>query len=67
VLRTAASTLGIVMLGAGLIGYFVAPLRHCERAVMLGGSLLLIFPGVASDVLGVGCLIAVFAAQRRRR
>jgi TRAP transporter 4TM/12TM fusion protein len=67
VLRTAASTLGIVMLGAGLIGYFMAPLRHWERAVMLGGSLLLIFPGVASDVLGVACLIVVFAAQRRRR
>jgi TRAP transporter 4TM/12TM fusion protein len=67
VLRTAASTLGIVMLGAGLIGYFVAPLRHWERAVMLAGSLLLIFPGVLSDVLGVACLLAVFAAQRLRR
>src|SRR5436190_10257335 len=53
VLRTAASTLGIVMLGAGLIGYFVAPLRHWERAVILAGSLLLIFPGVISDILGV--------------
>jgi TRAP-type uncharacterized transport system fused permease subunit len=56
-----------VMLGAGLIGYFVAPLRHWERAVMLAGSLLLIFPGVASDVLGVACLLTVFAAQRLRR
>jgi TRAP-type uncharacterized transport system fused permease subunit len=65
-LRTLASTLGIVMLGAGLIGYFVAPLRPWERALMLGGSLLLIFPGVVSDVLGVGCLIAVYAAQRLR-
>src|SRR6267142_2343103 len=60
VLRTIASTLGIVMLGAGLIGYFVVALRPWERAVMLAGSLLLIFPGVVSDVLGVACLIAVF-------
>ena len=67
VLRTIASTLGIVMLGAGLIGYFVAPLRHWERAVILAGSLLLIFPGVMSDVLGVACLLVTFVSQRLRR
>ena len=66
-LRTAASTLGIVMLGAGLIGYFVAPLRHWQRAVLLAGALLLIFPGVMSDVLGVACLVTVLVVQRLRR
>jgi len=55
-----------VMLGAGLIGYFLAALRHWERAVMLAGSLLLIFPGVTSDIFGVACLLTVFAAQRLR-
>jgi len=67
VLRTAASTLGIVMLGAGLIGYFVAPLRVWERAAMLAGALLLIFPGTLSDLAGVACLVAVYAGQRLRR
>ena len=62
--RTVASTLGIVMLGAGLIGYFVAPLRRWERAVLLAGSLLLIFPGVMSDVLGVACLLTVYGSNR---
>jgi TRAP transporter 4TM/12TM fusion protein len=66
VLRTVAATLGIVMLGAGLIGYFFAPLRHWERALMLAGALLLIFPGALSDALGVACLLAVFTAQRVR-
>ena len=66
-LRTIASTLGIVMLGAGLIGYFVAPLRPWERATILAGSLLLIFPGVVSDVLGVACLLVTFVSQRLRR
>ena len=64
-LRTAAATLGIVMLGAGLIGYFVAPLRPWQRAVMLAGSLLLIFPGAMSAVLGLACLLTIFASQRR--
>jgi TRAP transporter 4TM/12TM fusion protein len=65
-LRTAAATLGIVMLGAGLIGHFMAPLRLWERAAMLGGAPLLIFPGVVSDALGVACLVAVVASQRLR-
>ena len=63
-LRTAATTAGIVMLGAGLIGYFVTPARWWERALLLGGALLLIFPGVWSELLGAACLAATIASQR---
>jgi TRAP-type uncharacterized transport system fused permease subunit len=45
VLRTAAVTLGIAMLGAGLIGYLRGPTRLWERAVLLVGAFLLIFHG----------------------
>jgi TRAP transporter 4TM/12TM fusion protein len=64
VLRTAAATLGIVMLGAGLIGYFRAPTRPFERALLLGGAMLLIFPGVWSDLAGVACFAVVLVTQR---
>lgn len=63
-LRTAAATLGIVMLGAGLIGYLAGPTRWWERGLLLGGACLLIFPGVVSDLLGVACFVAVLASQR---
>jgi TRAP transporter 4TM/12TM fusion protein len=62
--RTAAATLGIVMLGAGLIGYLRSPTRLWERALLLVGAVLLIFPGALSDVLGIGCFAVVFMAQR---
>jgi TRAP-type uncharacterized transport system fused permease subunit len=62
-LRTVAATIGIVMLGAGLIGYFRAPTRQWERGLLLVGAVLLIFPGWMSDVLGMGCLVAVWLAQ----
>jgi TRAP transporter 4TM/12TM fusion protein len=62
-LRTAAATLGIVMLGAGLIGYLRAPTRPWERAVLLLGALLLIFPGALGDAIGVACLAVVWVAQ----
>ena len=63
--RTLSATLGIVMLGAGLIGYFRGPTRLWERAVLLGGALLLIFPGAVSDVIGMACFAGVWLAQRR--
>jgi TRAP transporter 4TM/12TM fusion protein len=67
IVRTAATTLGIVMLGAGLIGYFVGPTRLWERVLLLAGAALLIFPGVVSDLAGVACFVAVYASQRAAR
>ena len=65
--RTAAATLGILMLAAGLIGYLRGPARPWERALLLIGAFLLIFPGAWSDAAGVLCLAVVLTAQRRSR
>ena len=62
--RTVSATLGIVMLGAGLIGQLRRPTRPWERVALLAGALLLIFPGVVSDLLGIGCFAVVWIAQR---
>jgi TRAP-type uncharacterized transport system fused permease subunit len=64
--RTAAATLGILMLGAGVIGYLRAPTRPWERALLLIGAALLIFPGTFVDVLGIASLVVVVIAQRGR-
>ncbi|MGH7348552.1 MAG: TRAP transporter permease, partial [Candidatus Rokuibacteriota bacterium] len=66
VLRTAAATLGIFMLGAGLIGYVRVPALLWERTLLLGGACLLIFPGGLADIVGVACCGAVLLAQRSR-
>jgi TRAP transporter 4TM/12TM fusion protein len=65
--RTMAATVGIVMLGAGLIGYLIAPARWWERGVLLAGAVLLIFPGFWSDALGVAALAGVLVSQRAGR
>jgi TRAP-type uncharacterized transport system fused permease subunit len=54
------------MLAAGIIGYLSAPTSVWERAVLLAGALLLIFPGAWSDAAGIVCFAVVFLAQRRR-
>src|SRR2546430_840063 len=67
VLRTAAATLGLVMLGAGVIGYLRRPTRRWERGLLLVGAVLLIFPRWVSDALGVACFIVVLGSQRPAR
>lgn len=66
-LRTAAASLGILMLGAGIIGYLWGPTRLHERLALLGGSVLLIFPGLWGDLLGALAFVGVTLAQRLRR
>jgi TRAP transporter 4TM/12TM fusion protein len=64
--RTVAATLGIVMLGSGLIGYLRAPLRWWQRGLLLTGAGLLIFPGTLGDLAGIACFVAVLFLQRAR-
>jgi TRAP transporter 4TM/12TM fusion protein len=65
--RVAAATLGIVMLGAGVIGYLLAPVRPWQRVVLLAGAVLLIFPGVVTDLLGVAAAVVVVTSQYSRQ
>ncbi len=64
--RAAAATTGIVMLAAGLIGYLRGPTPPWQRAVLLAGAFLLIFPGLVGDLLGAAGLVVVLLAQRVR-
>jgi TRAP transporter 4TM/12TM fusion protein len=64
VARTVAAGAGILMLGAGLIGYLRAPARVWQRLVLLAGAGCLIFPGVWGDVAGAVALLAVWLSQR---
>jgi TRAP transporter 4TM/12TM fusion protein len=66
-LRALMAGVGILMLGAGLIGYFQRPTRPVERVLLLAGSLLLIFPGFWTDFAGLSCLVIVLLSQRAAR
>jgi TRAP-type uncharacterized transport system fused permease subunit len=61
-----AATVGIVMLGTGLIGYLRRATPPWQRAALLVGAVLLIFPGALSDLLGLACLAVVWVAQSPR-
>jgi UPF0716 family protein affecting phage T7 exclusion len=50
-----------------MIGFFVAPMKWFERILFVVGGLLLVDPGTATDLIGVGLLAVCVANQYRKR
>ena len=57
------ATLGTICLAAGLFGYFLREARMWERVLLIAAALLLIKPGIVSDLIGVALLGIVIATQ----
>ncbi|MQA62754.1 MAG: TRAP transporter fused permease subunit [Actinophytocola sp.] len=60
------AVLGIYLLSAGMSGYLRRPTIWYERAVLLAGGVLLIAPGVVSNLIGLGLGVAIYFIQRLR-
>jgi len=63
VLAVITSIGGVIMLAAGLEGYVFKPANWIERAVLLAGGLLLVFPGWTTDLIGIGIVSPVALRQ----
>ncbi len=59
--------MGVVALGATVIGYLVDHSRGPERIATGAAAAALIFPGTITDVVGIGLLAWVFTVQLLRR
>ena len=57
------SFVGIFAVSSALEGYFLHHMRWYERIVSVIGGLLLIYPGVVTDVIGLGLVAVVLVAQ----
>jgi TRAP transporter 4TM/12TM fusion protein len=65
--RFAVSSLGILILAAGLHGYLLRPMAAWERGLAIASALLLVAPDLAADAAGFALMAVVVAAQMRRR
>ena len=65
----ATGTTGCLLLAAGLHGYLLRRCRAWESVALVVAALLLIKPGLATDLLGLGLAGGIFALQwlERRR
>lgn len=64
---TLTATVGIIFLGAGAIGHFLIPAKVHERLVFIAGALMLITPGLYTDMIGVALGSAAILSQLWRR
>jgi TRAP-type uncharacterized transport system fused permease subunit len=61
------ATIGVVMLAAGLIGWFIRETNVVERLLLVAGAILLIKPGIYTDIMGVVLLLVVIIIQKARQ
>lgn len=69
VLLLATALIGIVALAGATMNYLFVDNKFYERFILLGGALCMIYPGVMTDLIGLGSLLLVSGLQliRRRR
>jgi len=58
--------IGVIALAAGLEGYFLKRATWPERGLFLAAALLLIDPGLVTDLVGLALLLAGLGAQKLR-
>jgi len=64
-----SASIGVIMLAGGLIGWFVWKTNIVERLLLVAGAILLIKPGIYSDIVGLiflGLVIALQTARKKR-
>ena len=62
-----SSSIGVVALSAGLMGWLLKEATYLERAMLVAGALLLIKPGLYTDAVGLVLLIIVIVIQKLRK
>lgn len=65
VLAIVSSTIGVIALAAGLQGYLLRKAGMVDRALLILGSLFLIFPGLTTDLVGLGLVLTPLFRQWR--
>jgi TRAP-type uncharacterized transport system fused permease subunit len=61
-----SASIGVVLLSAGLMGWFLTEANLLERVMLVGSALLLIKPGLSTNAIGLTLLIIVILLQKFR-
>jgi TRAP-type uncharacterized transport system fused permease subunit len=64
VLIVITSLIGIFAVSAGMEGYMFTKTPWWQRLMLLGGGLLSIIPGIATDIAGIVLIAAVILIQK---
>jgi TRAP-type uncharacterized transport system fused permease subunit len=64
ILNSMTAAIGVYTLSAGAMGFFLRPLSWIERVIMITAAVLLIDPGILTDIIGLVLLGAVYLNQK---
>jgi len=64
---TASATIGVLGLAAGLVGWLFGPVGWSVRSLLIIAALLLIVPGVRTDLVGLTMLIVAVGVTLTRK
>jgi TRAP transporter 4TM/12TM fusion protein len=59
-----SASIGVILLSAGLMGWFLKEANYLERAMLIAGAIFLIKPGLYTDLIGLGLLVVVILLQK---
>ena len=62
-----SALVGVIGVASGMQNWLLVRCRLWERALLLASGLMLIFPGLITDTIGLSSLLIVLFAQRLRR
>ena len=63
---TLTGLVGIIAIASGLSGFLILPLRKYESAMIIIGGLLMVHPGIPTDIIGVVLIAGTYMLQKMR-
>lgn len=66
ILIVITSIIGIIGVGSAVSGYFLTHQSFLERIIFFVGGLLMVIPGIETDLMGLGLLLLGYLIQRRK-
>ncbi len=66
ILALMTAVVGMVALSSSLIGYLLRPMSTVERLILGSGGLMMIKPGMMTDVIGLLIFAAIFVMQLKK-
>ncbi|MBI5586032.1 MAG: DUF3394 domain-containing protein, partial [Deltaproteobacteria bacterium] len=60
------SALAVLALAGGAMGYFGDKCHWYENLLLIGGAILLIWPGLITDVIGLCLVVSIYIYQKKR-
>lgn len=64
---TVTALIGMISLSSALIGFLADKCNLLERLLLVAGGLLMIQPGIITDVIGIVIFVAILLLQMKRR